>query len=67
MTLIMPTPPRPRARAGDVVVLLGREEYVEGEVIAALADGRYKVKWMTGLGYRDRVTTVTADEVRKKP
>ena len=43
MTLIMPTPPRPRARAGDVVVLLGREEYVEGEVIAALAERGIKV------------------------
>ena len=67
MTLVRPTPPRPRPRAGDVVVLLGSEEHIEGEIIAALADGRYKVKWMTGLGYRDRVTTVTADEVRKKP
>jgi len=63
----MSTPPRPRLRAGDVVALLGREEYVEGEVIAVLADGRYKVKWTIGLAYRDRVTTVTADEIRKKP
>lgn len=62
----VPTPPRPRLRAGDVVVLLGSEEYIEGEVIAVLADTRYKVKWATGLGYRDRVTTVAADEVRKK-
>jgi len=67
VTLTVPTPPRPRPRAGDVVVLLGSEEPIEGEVIAALADGRYKVKWTTGLGYRDRVTTVTADEIRKKP
>lgn len=66
MTRIIPTPPRPRPRAGDVVVLLGSEEYVEGEVIAVLAEGRYKVRWLTGLGYRDRVTTVTADEIRKK-
>jgi hypothetical protein len=25
------------------------------------------VKWTTGLGYRDRVTSVTAEEIRKKP
>jgi hypothetical protein len=62
----VPTPPRPRLRAGDVVVLRGSQEYIEGEVIAVLADTRYKVKWATGLGYRDRVTTVAADEVRKK-
>ena len=61
-----PTPPRPGLRAGDVVVLRGSPEYVEGEVIAVLADTRYKVKWATGLDYRDRVTTVAADEVRKK-
>jgi hypothetical protein len=42
-------------------------ECVEGEVIAVLAEGRYKVKWTIGLGYRDRVTSVTADEIRKKP
>ena len=60
------TPPRPRLRAGDVVVRRGSGEYVEGEVIAVLAEGRYKVKWTTGLVYRDRVTTVTADEIRKK-
>jgi len=63
----MSTPPRPRLRAGDVVVLLESEEYVEGEVIALLAEGRCKVKWTTGFGYRDRVTSVTEDEVRKKP
>jgi hypothetical protein len=62
----VPTPPRPRPRAGDVVVLRGSQEYIEGEVIAVLADTRYKVKWATGLSYRDRVTTVAADEVRKK-
>ena len=62
----MSTPPRPRLRAGDVVVLRGSEEYVEGEVIAVLAEGRYKVKWTIGVGYRDRVTSVAADEVRKR-
>jgi len=31
-----------------------------------LPGGQYKVKWVTGLGYRDRITTVTADEIRKK-
>lgn len=60
------TPPRPRLRAGDVVALRGSEEYVEGEVIAVLAEGRYKVKWTIGLGYRDRVTSVTEDEIRQK-
>jgi hypothetical protein len=63
----MPTPPRPSPRAGDVVVLRESVEYVEGEVIAVLAEGRYKVKWTIGLGYRDRVTSVTAGEIRKKP
>lgn len=67
MKMSMSTPPRPRLRAGDVVVLRGSEEYVEGEIIAVLAEGRYKVRWTTGLGYRDRVTSVTADEIRKKP
>lgn len=62
----MSTPPRLRLRAGDVVVLRESEEYVEGEVIAVLPEG-YKVKWTTGLGYRDRVTSVTADDIRKKP
>jgi hypothetical protein len=62
----MSTPPRPRLRAGDVVVLRESEECVAGEVIAVLAEGRYKVKWTTGFGYRDRVTSVTADEIRKK-
>lgn len=62
----MSTPPRPRLRAGDVVALIGSEEHVEGEIIAVLADGRYKVKWTIGLGYRDRVTTVTAGEIREK-
>ncbi len=31
-----------------------------------MSDGRYKVKWATGVDYRDRVTTVTAAEIRKK-
>jgi len=62
----MSTPPRPRLRAGDVVALIGGEEHVEGEIIAVMADGRYKVKWTIGLGYRDRVTTVTAGEIREK-
>jgi hypothetical protein len=48
-------------------VLRASQEYIVGEIIAVLAESRYKVKWTTGLGYRDRVTTVTADEVRKKP
>jgi hypothetical protein len=37
-----------------------------GEVIVTLSDGRYKVKWATGVGYQDRITTVAADEIRKK-
>jgi hypothetical protein len=66
VTLTMPTSPRPRLRAGDVVVLRGNAEYIEGEVIVVLAEGRYRVKWTMGLGYRDRITTVTADAARKK-
>ena len=62
----MPAAPLPGLRAGDVVVLRESQEHVEGEVIAVLAESRYKVKWTSGLGYRDRVTTVTAGEVRKK-
>lgn len=65
----MPPPtPRPPAsiRTGDVVVLLGSSEHTEGEVIVTMADGRYKVRWATGPDYRDRVTTVTAGEIRKK-
>ncbi len=62
----MPTVPGPRLRAGDVVLLRELQERVEGEVIAVLAESRYKVRWLSGLGYRDRVTTVTADQVRKK-
>lgn len=53
-------------RTGDVVVLLGSSEPTEGEVIVTLSDGRYRVKWITGVGDRDRITTVTADEIRKK-
>jgi hypothetical protein len=66
VTLTVPTPPRPRLRAGDVVVLLGTQEYVEGEVITVLAGSRYKVKWTMGRSYRDRVATANADAVRKK-
>ena len=65
--MTMSTSPRAGLRAGDVVVLRGSEEYVEGEVVAVLAGGGYKVKWTIGLGYRDRVTSVAADEIRKKP
>ncbi len=43
-----------------------REEYVEGEIITVLGDGRYKVRWLTGPDYQGRVTTVTTEEVRKK-
>jgi hypothetical protein len=63
--LPMPTSSSPRLRAGDVVVLRGNAEYIEGEVIAVRAEGRYRVKWTVGLGYRDRITTATADVVRK--
>jgi hypothetical protein len=63
-----PLPPRPLAsiRTGDVVVLLGSSEDTEGEVIVTMSDGRYKVRWTTGPDYRDRITTVTAGEIRKK-
>jgi hypothetical protein len=60
------TPPQPSSiRTGDVVVLLRNSEPTEGEVIVTLSGGRYRVKWITGVGYRDRITTVTADEIRK--
>ena len=59
-------PPHPSIRTGDVVVLLRSPEYAEGEVIVMLSDGRYRVKWATGSDYRDRITTVTAGEIRKK-
>jgi hypothetical protein len=62
-----PKPPaRPKLRVGDVVVLRQSGEYVEGEIITILADGRYKVRWLTGLAYRDRIATVTIDEIHKK-
>lgn len=61
-----PPPTRLRLRAGDVVVLHQSQEYVEGEIITVLMDGRYKVHWLTGSNYRDRVTTVTAEEIRRK-
>jgi hypothetical protein len=63
-----PLTPRPLAsiRTGDVVVLIGSSEHTEGEVIVTMSDGRYKVRWATGLDYRDRITTVTAGEIRKK-
>ena len=59
-------PPPPLPRAGDVVVLRQSQEYVEGEIITVLGGGRYRVKWETGADYRDRITTVTKDEFRKK-
>jgi len=49
-----------------VVVLRQSQEHVEGEIIAVLGGGRYKVKWATGAEYRDRITTVTVEEIRKK-
>ena len=58
--------PLPSIRTGDVVVLLGSSEDTEGEVIVTMPDGRYKVRWATGSDYRDRITTVTAGEIRKK-
>ena len=59
-------PPPPQPRAGDVVVLRQSQEYVEGEIITVLGDGRYRVRWATGVDYRDRITTVTVNEIRKK-
>ena len=59
-------PPPPQPRAGDVVVLRQSQEYVEGEIITVLGEGRYRVKWSTGVDYRDRITTVTVDEIRKR-
>jgi hypothetical protein len=61
-----PPPPRPQLRAGDVVVLRQSQESIEGEIIAVLADDRYKVRWLTGSDYQNRVTTVTTEEIRKK-
>jgi hypothetical protein len=60
-------PPPPQPRADDVVVLRQSQEYVEGEIITVLGEGRYRVKWNTGVDYRDRITTVTGDEIRKRP
>lgn len=64
----MPLTPSPHwsLRTGDLVVLLHGLEHTEGYIIATLAAGRYKVKWVTGVAFRDRITTVTADEIRKK-
>jgi len=61
-----PPPPRPQLRAGDVVVLRQCQEDVEDEIITILGDGRYKVHWLTGSNYQDRVTTVTAEAIRRK-
>jgi len=49
-----------------LIVLRNGRENTEGYIIATLPGGQYKVEWVTGLGYRDRITTVTADEIRKK-
>jgi signal peptidase I len=49
-------PPRPQLRAGDVVVLRQSQEYVEGEIITVVGDGRYKVRWLTGSDYQNRVS-----------
>jgi hypothetical protein len=59
-------PPPPQPRAGDVVVLCQSQEYVEGEIITVLGGGRYRVRWNTGADYRDRITTVTVEEIRKR-
>ena len=53
-------------RTGDLVVLAGGAEPIEGEVIATLAQSRYKVRWLTGPAFRDRITTVMASEIHKK-
>jgi translation initiation factor IF-1 len=58
-----PLPPQPRA--GDVVCLRQSQD-VQGEIITVLGDGRYRVKWETGVDYCDRITTVSTDEIRKK-
>ena len=59
-------PPPPQPRAGDVVVLRQSQQYVEGEIITVLGEGLYRVKWNTGVDYRDRITTVTVAEIRKR-
>ena len=46
--------------------MLRQSQDVEGEIITVLGDGRYKVRWLTGADYQNRVTTVTTEEVRKK-
>ena len=61
-----PPPPPSQPRAGDVVVLRQGPEHVEGEIITVLGGSRYRGKWATGVDYRDRITTVTIDEIRKK-
>jgi len=61
-----PPPPTPSVRAGDLVVLRQSPEAIEGEIIAVLADGRYKVRWLTGSADQNRVTTVTRESIRKK-
>jgi hypothetical protein len=47
-------------------VLRQSPEDVEGEISTVLGDGRYKVHWLTGSNYQDRVTTATAEEIRRK-
>jgi hypothetical protein len=47
-------------------VLRQSQEYVEGEIITVLGEGRYRVKWSPGADYRDRITFVTVDEIRKR-
>jgi hypothetical protein len=61
-----PPPPRLQLRAGDVVVLRQSQQEIEGEITTVFGDGRYKVHWLTGSNYQDRVTTVTAEEIRRK-
>lgn len=51
---------------GRSCILLRRSEPTEGEVLVTLSDGRCKVKWATGVGYQDRITTVAAEEIRKR-
>lgn len=63
---LTPPPPHSSIRAGELIVLRNAREHTEGYIIATLPGGQCTVKWVTGLGYRDRITTVTADEIRKK-
>ena len=58
-------PPHSSIRTGDLIVLRNGREDTEGYIIATLPDGQYKVERVTGLGYRDRIATVTADEIRR--